>query len=505
MKKKVSTFLALSQILISPQSNADVYDDYDFEKYMRNAREVVNKEKNYIIPYAINFQYSHSLSIKGKYIDNTHSQYFISRNELTKNTNEFNQKYEIIDSNNINSLDDFKNLLTRINNASKDENKIKHNVYSYRKAEEKLLEIKDSFKDYCFNTSKLENANALTFEPKKFSLEDIQFKPTQGSFDESIHKDGHVQRPFLAVMASGWIAGAVLSAIGATGVGLIVIVVAAVAAYFTALFVNSYKQNEEEKKYKEFKKKVQRKFDEATEWYKQNSILYKPDEIKKMAYEICTIDKPFQLSEELNSESQLFSAKKTIDNISQNLEAILNQMREFNGNIEYTKETSTQLVDLFSLNSGVIPIENLANYNDKVTLNYVDIIQKLNNLNKNIYQVQNNLANKFAKKDMEEIQNKLSSDSKLIAIQNTVFSEIRDKKVKELFKIFIDFRDNCNLFSNLTDEITQEIDIVVNNTLKNNVDKYNKNHDFITIKLPKMLEVTKNYTNFRKKLVCGEQ
>ena len=104
---------------------------------------------------------------------------------------------------------------------------------------------------------------------------------------------------------------------------------------------------------------------------------------------------------------------------------------------------------------------------------------------------------------MDVFHAKLQSDLKVIEFQNTVFSDIRDIKVKELFSIFINNRTNCDVFTILTDAKMKEIEGIKKYLLESKIDQYNKNNEFITIKFPKMLESTRKNSEFRKKLICG--
>ena len=72
---------------------------------MRNAKNIVHKEKNFIIPVAIYAQYSQSLKIKNKYISDVYNQYKTSVENLEKSIIDFNNLYNTISVNNINTLD----------------------------------------------------------------------------------------------------------------------------------------------------------------------------------------------------------------------------------------------------------------------------------------------------------------------------------------------------------------------------------------------------------------
>ena len=476
---------------------------------MRNAKNIVHKEKNFIIPVAIYAQYSQSLKIKNKYISDVYNQYKTSVENLEKSIIDFNNLYNTISVNNINTLDDYRNYITKVNNVSKHELRIRNNIYSYRKSEKDLLDLKDFMKDYCTNTSKLENANALTFQPQNFIINKFEFTPLQDSFDSSIHnkdgRNGDISRAFFTIVGSGVIAGAALSAMSATGIGLIVIGVAAAAAYVTSFIMNSNKEQEEKRKYEEFIRKVESKFKEAKEWYRNNSIIYNQNEIHNVAYNICTTDQ-FSSIFESDSKSKnepFIPIKDTVARLENNVSAYLNKATTFNENITYSQDTNEHLLNLFSINSGVMPENALKKYNHRIIRKYEEINSTLGYLEKNTYQIKDKLAKKLFKKDMDVFHAKLQSDLKVIEFQNTVFSDIRDIKVKELFSIFINNRTNCDVFTILTDAKMKEIEGIKKYLLESKIDQYNKNNEFITIKFPKMLESTRKNSEFRKKLIRG--
>lgn len=476
---------------------------------MRNAKEIVQKEKNFIIPIAISTQYSQSLSIKRNYIDSVYNQYISSVENLEKNIIDFSNLFKTISIDNINSLEDYKNYLSKVNNISKYELKIRNNIYGYRKSEKDLLDLKDFLKDYCTNTSNLENANALTFEPQNFILSKFEFTPLQDSFDSSIHnkdgRNGDISRAFFTIIGSGVIAGAALSAMSATGIGAIVIGVAVAAAFITSYFMNANKEKEEKRKHEEFVRKVESKFKEAKEWYKNNSIIYNPNEIRNLAYNICATNQFTHLFEGIskNKNEPFLPIKDIVAELENNISTYLNKAMTFNGNVNYSQDTNDYLLNQFSINSGVMPENSLDKYNDKIVKKYENINSIIGYLEKSTYQIKDNLAKKLFRNDIEVFHAKLQSDFKVIEFQNTVFSEIRDKKVKELFSIFINNKTNCEAFTFLTDEKMEEIESIKRYLLENKIDQYNKNNEFITIKFPKMLESTRKYTEFRKKLICG--
>lgn len=510
LKKKLIAFVLIFQNIFSIKGYANPqYDNYDFEQFMRNAKDIVHKEKNLYVPIAIFSQYSQSLEIKNDYISKVYKQYVTSVENLEKSIIDFSSLYKTISVNNINTLDDYRNYITKVNNVSKHELRIRNNIYSYRKSEKDLLDLKDFMKDYCTNTSKLENTNALTFEPQNFVLSNIDFIRLQDSFDSSIHnkdgRNGDISRAFFTIVASGVIIGAAVSMAGETGYGLTIIGIAVAAAYITAFIMNSNKEEEERRKYEEFIRKVESKFKEAKEWYKNNSIVYNQNEIRNLAYNVCTTNQFSHIFENVSKAKNepFIPIKDTVLRLENNLSFYLNKAMTFNENITYSQDTNEHLLNLFSINSGVMPENALKKYNHRIIKKYEEINSALGYLEKNTYQIKDKLAKKLFKKDMDIFHAKLQSDLKVIEFQNKVFSEIRDTKVKELFSIFIDNRTDCEVFTILTDEKMKEIEGVKKYLLESKIDQYNKNNEFITIKFPKMLESTRKYTEFRKKLICG--
>ena len=80
--------------------------------------------------------------------------------------------------------------------------------------------------------------------------------------------------------------------------------------------------------------------------------------------------------------------------------------------------------------------------------------------------------------------------------------KLKAEKVITVLNKFERCRSGDNLVE-IPQEKMKEIEGVKKYLLESKIDQYNKNNEFITIKFPKMLESTRKYTEFRKKLICG--
>ena len=504
MKKKISINLIFFELIFPSKAFAN-YENFDFEKFMRNAQHIVRVEREYNVPNAIAYQFSQSLFIKNKYIDKIIENYNKSKNELIKQLNFANNLISKLEEQEKSiDLKGLYNYLEYSNELQQNDLSIKNSLYNYRKAEMELFDIKDNLKDYCSLAAKLENSNALTFEPQAFNLAELYFTPNteETAPDILIHNDPDIRRNFFIMISSGGIAGAIVAgAASSTGLGAIVIAAVFAAAFIYAYFAGIFQKNKEKEEFNKFKRKVESKYNEAKEWYKNNSIIYKSDEIKKLAYEICSTDKELKYKE--SNKTDEINVNKILKETENRIAQKINEIKAINGGFIYNKNEIEKFLTIFSSNTGDFDIKYFEKYKDPITKSYHEYLKTYHTIDKKKIIIVKKLAEKYSQIQIQSIQNKIESDRKVIKIQNTIYNDIRDIKTRELFDIFISNRDNCEGFTELSDLLMKDINITIENTLEKNIDDFNKNNEFIVKKIPQILDVITRYNSYRKKLICG--
>ena len=199
MKKNISITLIISQVLIFNNANAF---DFDYDQFMRSARNTIATERNILVPSAIGQEYGISLILKSRHIDNTIKNFNISLNYLKYSFENFNKLYNSINIDSINNIDQYKDLLEKKNKLEKYLDHTRNALYTYRESEINLLSIKNSLTNYCEVTSKLIEPKGLVLTPLPYSV-NTDFKP-----DLTAEDDKHRQALNNIYIGSAIIAGA---------------------------------------------------------------------------------------------------------------------------------------------------------------------------------------------------------------------------------------------------------------------------------------------------------
>lgn len=536
MKKPITIVLSFSLIIFqrpsfsqsimkAPSSyEEEVLINYniDLHQFMRQAKSMLSIEKKYTVPSAITAQYNESINSKLKYFGQTLNNFANSYEYLNYKLNEFNKTYNELNTNTINSINTYKNILTHRNKLSHISSDIKNAIYTYRNAEIEIKKLKQDLNNYCEKTSFSVMPEGLVLEPFPYAKQKIEAKVK--GLNELLGKDKDVTNTFLGTLAAGAITAITISVVvngvgptlaaikmfittgsislGATGWGALVVVAIVAIATLAAWLSSEDQARRERERVEKLKQEVQKRYDAALDWYKQNSILNKPDEIRKIAFEICSTDK-YKLLKKNGKEEEIsiYNRLKYLnDSIDQNL------------NISLASRSSYSITDLEKLKN-ILKFEDrsvldpeILKYKDEITQAYIKSEEVLSNLNTILDIKRKELSAKFAQKDIEEITLKLASSEKLAKAADMIYQEIGTKQTKKLLHNYINSfnADQCNNFKEINEKIISTINIIKDEALREYKDEYNKNEELFTKKLPELINSINRITEARTNKVCGE-
>jgi hypothetical protein len=526
MKKTISVVLVGGQLLFFGRGYTQ---DFDLDQFQRKAEEAIRREKDYSVPAAITSHYAQSLKIKYDTVNQIINRYNKAVQNLTEDTQHFNNKLISFNISSIKTLDDYKKFLEHVNDLDKRKDNIRDSLYNYRKSESDLLELKDSMKNYCEETSNYERYKSLILNPSEFQLQDYNFDAELKNHNETLGKDPDVTGTFLGTLGIFAISGLVVALIanggslaglwaaivvsaskggvaaGATGWGALAVVVAVIVAFAVSSIVHDYKMKKERERIERLKREIKKRYEESVEWYKKNTIINKQNMLQKMTYELCTA-KNFKVNVEANpqKEQKVISIYETRQGLETKIDSFLSQIKDTNNNIIYNKEESKKLQHLYSLASGNVFDPDLRSYKDSVSKNLVKAEDELAKLKKEIDVKREELAKIFSAKEVEQVQASFASSRKFVEATHILYQKIGTEKVHELFSNHLNHSKYCHLYIVNQEQILDEIKVLKDSIYEKYVDNLNKDDSFFTKKIPEVINLIHKITTVRTNRVCKD-
>lgn len=503
----------------------------DLDQYMRRANEFVHTEVTNILPGIINAMYKENLSDRKKNIQEVIEEYSNSKINLDKILDEFDLLFKnTAIPKNINT-NEYLNFNKKLDQLEKLKNQIRNSLYTFRKSEFNLRNIANSMNNYC------ENSN-LIFNPKKMELQPQSLGKAVSKFDEndkrtSLYYDitykSEVQQSFLLGMGVAAISGFSISVavfglektlefigsfitmgqaggatiLSATGWGLLVLGVLVAVGTIFAMFRKNDIEQKRKKELEELAKLHQQKFAEAKDWYLKNTWINQPEKVKQLAMSICENTTKDFLVSGININN-----REVVPNFISELQSEINNtiinINDFANNKTYSLSQLSALIDRLNYLSGDIDLNELSNFDDSLTLAYIDTVNKIEKLDIDSEFNRKKFNLQKAKEESDLLINKFRSDRKVSDARRFFLQEVGHGIGQMLFKNYIRNNNNCMEYIDEKDSFYKEIDLNVKRIREIYIDEYNKNDPFFKSFIDRKVADLKFVYNKREQKICSK-
>ncbi len=524
MKKIIATILIVTHSAV--YSNPS-----DLDQYMRRANEFVHTEVTNILPGIINAMYKENLSDRKKNIQEVIVEYSNSKINLDKIIDEFDLLYKNTEiPKNINTSE-YLNFNKKLDQLEKLKNQIRNSLYTFRKSEFNLRNISNSMNNYC------ENSN-LIFNPKKMELQPQSLGKAVSKFDEndertSLYYDitykSEVQQSFLIGMGVAAISGFSISVavfglektlgfigsfftmgqaggatfLSATGWGLLVLGALVAVGTIFAMFRKNDIEQKRKKELEELVKLHQQKFAEAKDWYLKNTWINQPEKVKQLAMSICkNTTKDFVVSG-INISNREVVPNYILEIQSEINNTIIN-INDFSNNKTYSLSQLSALIDRLNYLSGDIDLNELGNFDDSMTLSYIDAVNKIEKLNIDSEFNRKKFNLQKAKEESDLLINKFRSDRKVSEARRMFLQEVGYSLKNELFSNYKENIGNCKIYKENKDNLYFEVQSKIKYLREVFIDEFNKNDPFFISFIDRKVADLKFVYNKREQKICNK-
>lgn len=445
MKKLVTATLMLFQTVA-----------YANSKYMKNSEEVIKYEKEVIFPEIIFSMYKENLSDRKQNLKMLIEDYNNNKIKLENLIIEFDTLHKSIDiPESLSSAKD-EDLRRKIDRLESLKSLIRKSMFQLRESELRLRKIDKSLDNYC------EESNSI-FDSKKIHLQPLINGGSLNLGDNRYTSD--------------------ILRIGVAGI-------------LEIKFKRIDLQNIEYWSVNE-----SAEFNEAKNWYYQNTWGNQPDKIKELALSICkNLPSEFVLTEEqVKSKEFIFNF---ISHLKAKIDSLIQSINNFYNNKDYTTEQLKQII--LRLDSmGKIDLNDLKRFDDKLTLFYIfmenEIDRIKNELKKSNYKF--NLDQEIKESDSYKEESRQYEN--LSRARNIFYQDILHKSSQDLLKIYLNYQNNCKEYITQKQVLYAKIDSDVKKMRENYENDYNRNDPFFR-NIDNKVSMLKDENNKRQQKICNK-
>jgi hypothetical protein len=451
MKKIVTAGLMLFQCVA-----------YANNKYMKNSEDVVKYEKEVIIPEIIYAMYKNNLSDRKHNLKIIIEDYNNNKIKLDNLIIEFDNLYKSIVIDKSVSSAEANDVRKKINQLSSLKSTIRNSMFELRKSEYNLREIDKSLDNYCEHTNLIIDFKKIHFLPLKLG------QPLYLGYNPS--SLGY--KPSSDILKLG------------------------IAAISEIKF-----KRREIQKIPEFIVNNSPQFNEAKNWYYQNTWGNQPDKIKELALSICK-----NLPSEFESKEEQVKNKEFIFNFIKHLkgkiDSSIQNINNFYNNKVYTTDQLEALI-LRLQGMGNIDLNELKRFDDKLTLFYIFMENEIIRLENDVKNSIRNFINEQAIKQSDSYKEESRQYENLSRARNIFYQDILHKSSQDLLKIYLNYQNNCKEYIAQKQVIYAKIDFDVKKMRENYENDYNRNDPFFR-NIDNKVSTLKDENNKRQEKICNK-
>ncbi|KAB8033651.1 hypothetical protein [Fluviispira multicolorata] len=540
MRKKISLCLIFLKLNFDSLAYGDE-KKYEF-KFMDNAKRVFNDELTKSLPSFLTNLYTQDLLNKKFFLENNLRKLELSSTNLENDFKEIKETLYRLNEISIADKESFSEYLKSYDKLLNLKDNIKNNIYTYRNAENNFLESKNIMNNYCLNTSKLISAKSMTLEPTIFEHPDLSnLNYEKRDFFEKMAHDTEYSQSFIGHATMVSMAGATVTAIAigsvdivagtgvliiqgsVTGPGILIVLGAALATLIVfsifSIFENRHKEKKEKERMEAMKRRMEKEFNEANDWYKQNTVFNKLENLQDFTYDLCDKDTyefimmkhEIQNNENLDCESlndTHFKCRVDIPSARNNIKLLIDNgityIRKRNNGVEYSLDDLKKLINLFdNRNSSVFSNKEFTQFNDTVSKNYFGLINEISKIEKNKSRIIDRISSILSKNEISIISNKIQSNNKTVKAIEALYQSVGNELSKNLYSIFLENINNCRKFKMFSNYILEDIDKTKDQLIINYMDEFNKDGVFFKKEIHEYIKNIHRINDVRVNAICG--